>query len=48
LLACAVNRLRNATGTGHGRPAMPTLASEEARLAARTTALVAGALLNRL
>ncbi|WP_226366978.1 abortive infection family protein [Pseudonocardia sp. ICBG162] len=48
LLACAVNRLRNESGTGHGRPTPPTLTDEEARLAARATALIAGALLDRL
>ena len=48
LLACAVNRLRNQAGTGHGRPALSGLTVEEARLAARATALVAGALLDRL
>lgn len=52
LLGVEVNRLRNEVGTGHGRPtpssrtAMPTAA--EARLIARATALVAGALLDAL
>jgi len=49
-LACAVNRLRNDMGTGHGRPgttpATPTLSGAEGRLVARATALVAGLLLD--
>lgn len=52
LLATAVNRLRNAAGTGHGRPGPPRrtteLSAAEARLVARATALVAGALLDKL
>lgn len=30
-LACAINRLRNKQGTGHGRPWVPDLTNEEAR-----------------
>lgn len=52
LLATAVNRLRNDAGTGHGRPGPPrktaALSPAEARLVARATALVAGALLDKL
>lgn len=52
LLATAVNRLRNDAGTGHGRPGPPRKTTElnpaEARLVARATALVAGALLDKL
>lgn len=52
LLAIAVNRLRNDAGTGHGRPGQPrkttALNPAEARLVARATALVAGALLDKL
>ena len=52
LLATAVNRLRNDAGTGHGRPGPPRKTSElsaaEARLVAHATALVAGALLDKL
>ena len=51
-LATAVNRLRNEVGTGHGRPspsqATRPLTTSEARLVARATALVAGALLDAL
>lgn len=32
-LACAINRLRNKQGTGHGRPWVPDLTKEEARSA---------------
>lgn len=49
-LSVAVNRLRNEAGTGHGRPGPPRkttpLSASEARLVARATALIAGALLD--
>lgn len=52
LLGVAVNRLRNDAGTGHGRPGEPRktqpLTPAEARLVARATALIAGALLDEL
>lgn len=52
LLATAVNRLRNDAGTGHGRPDPPrktsALTPAEGRLVARATALVAGAVLDKL
>lgn len=52
LLGVAVNRLRNEAGTGHGRPGQPRttqpLTPAEARLVARATALIAGALLDEL
>jgi len=48
MLACAVNRLRNEAGTGHGRPATPELTPEESRLVARATALIASAMLDAL
>ncbi|TYL53164.1 abortive infection family protein [Agromyces mariniharenae] len=52
LLAVEANRLRNDAGTGHGRPSGPRrtqpLTPDEARLVARATALVAGALLDAL
>lgn len=51
-LGCAINRLRNEAGIGHGRPGLPhktaPLTPEEARLVARATALIAGALLDKL
>jgi hypothetical protein len=46
--ACAVNRLRNKEGTGHGRPWLPTVTSEEARAAAQTMGIVSGLLLDAL
>ncbi len=50
LLGTAVNRLRNEAGTGHGRPSHPgsVVRPAEARLVARATALIAGALLDEL
>ncbi len=52
LLATAVSRLRNEAGTGHGHPGAPSktapLTPAEARLVARATALIAGALLDQL
>ena len=48
LLACSVNRLRHEAGTGHGRPGVAPLTGEEARLVAKTTAVVASAMLDRL
>jgi len=46
--ACAVNRLRNKQGTGHGRPWLPTVTSDEAQAAAQTMGIVAGMLLDAL
>lgn len=50
LLGIQVNRLRNEAGTGHGKPHGPVktapLTPAEARLVARATALLAGALLD--
>jgi len=52
LLAIAVNRLRNDAGAGHGRPSGPKktapLTPPEARLVARATALITGALVDEL
>lgn len=46
--ACAVNRLRNRQGTGHGRPWLPTVKSEEAKIAAQTMGIVSALLLDAL
>ncbi len=46
--ACAVNRLRNKQGTGHGHPWLPTVTPEEARTSAQTMGIVAGLLLDAL
>ncbi|WP_396908116.1 abortive infection family protein [Mycolicibacterium sp.] len=52
LLGKEINRLRNEAGTGHGKPGPPTktkpLTAKQARLVARATALLAGAMLDEL
>jgi hypothetical protein len=45
-LGCAVNRLRNKSGTGHGRPFLPSLSEAEARAAIESMGLVAHFLLD--
>lgn len=47
-LACGVNALRNAQGTGHGRPFPATVSSGEARVAVESMGVVADRLLSRL
>ena len=47
-LGCAVNRLRNKAGSGHGRPFIPELTSAEIRAATEAAGLVAGRLLDAL
>jgi hypothetical protein len=39
---CAVNGLRNKTGTGHGRPFLPTLSDDEALAAVQLMGIIAG------
>lgn len=46
--ACAVNTLRNKQGTGHGRPFLPTLTVEQARIAVQTMGVVSQLLLEAL
>lgn len=46
--ACAVNTLRNKQGTGHGRPFLPTLTENEAKIAVETMGLVCQMLLDGL
>jgi hypothetical protein len=46
LLATAVNRLRNAQGTGHGRPYPATVTARQAELATQAIALVSEMLLH--
>lgn len=43
--ACAVNSLRNKTGSGHGRPFLPSLAPHEAKAAVELMGTVSGYLL---
>lgn len=45
--ACAVNKLRNKQGTGHGRPWLPTLTSTEAVAAIELVGTIAGFLLGK-
>jgi hypothetical protein len=47
-LACAVNRLRNREGTGHGRPFLATVTQAQARTAVQSMGLVAARLLDAL
>lgn len=47
-LACAVNRLRNRQGTGHGRPFQPTVTQTQARAAVQSMGLVAARLIDEL
>jgi Abortive infection C-terminus len=45
---CAVNTLRNKQGTGHGRPFLPTVSSQEATIAIQVMGVVAADMLRRL
>jgi hypothetical protein len=45
---CAVNALRNKSGTGHGRPFLPALSDDEARAAVQLMGIIAGLLLRAL
>jgi hypothetical protein len=45
---CAVNALRNKTGTGHGRPFVPSVSEDEARAAVQLIGIVSGLLLRAL
>lgn len=47
-LACGVNALRNAQGTGHGRPFPATVSTDEARVAVESMGAVADRLLSQL
>ncbi len=48
LLGCAVNRLRNEEGTGHGRPFLPTITDREARLAIQAMGVASQLLLDAM
>ena len=47
-LACSINKLRNKQGTGHGRPWIPDLKSEEAKFVIESIGVIAEFLLNKL
>jgi len=47
-LGCSINLLRNKTGTGHGRPFVPEISNEEARLAIEGMAIISEYLLNKI
>lgn len=47
-LAVRVNRFHDAQGTGYGRPAVATVTNREADMAARTSAAIAKAMLDRM
>ncbi|MDQ5819843.1 MAG: abortive infection family protein [Actinomycetota bacterium] len=47
-LGCAINRLRNKEGTGHGRPLLPTVSAAEAQAAIRGMGLISQVLLDQL
>jgi hypothetical protein len=47
-LGCAINRLRNKEGTGHGRPFLPTVSPSEAQAAIRAMGLISQMLLDKL
>ncbi|KRA41605.1 abortive infection family protein [Pseudoxanthomonas sp. Root630] len=47
-LACGINALRNAQGTGHGRPFPASVDNEEARVAIESMGVIADRLLSKL
>jgi hypothetical protein len=47
-LGLSVNRLRNKSGAGHGRPFLPSLSPGEVRAATEAVGLIAGRLLDGL
>lgn len=47
-LGCSINLLRNKTGTGHGRPFVPEIPYEDARLAIEGMAIISEYLLNKI
>lgn len=47
-LGCAINKLRNKQGTGHGRPYLPSVSVDEARTATECMGIIAEYLLTKL
>lgn len=47
-LACSINSLRNKEGTGHGRPFLPNVTEDEAKVAIESIGLIAEYLLAKL
>jgi len=47
-LACAINRLRNKQGTGHGRPWLPDLDQAEAKAAIELIGTISERMLSKL
>lgn len=47
-LACSINALRNKEGTGHGRPFLPKVSEEEAKLAIESIGIISEFLLAKL
>lgn len=47
-LGCSINRLRNREGTGHGRPWLPSVTEDEARIAVEGIGIIADRLLTAL
>lgn len=47
-VGCAVNRIRNKQGTGHGRPWPPSISEDEARECTELMGIIAGRLLSKL
>lgn len=47
-LACAINKLRNKEGTGHGRPFLPSVTSDEAIVAIESIGIISEFMLSKL
>lgn len=47
-LACSINRLRNNEGTGHGRPFLPDVTDEEAKVAIESIGIISEYLLTKI
>lgn len=47
-LACSINTLRNKQGTGHGRPFLPTVSDDDARISIQIMGTIAEYMLKRL